>query len=114
MYHGSRVHRELPPQGQATPVQTTASGTLTIAIKDFAFNPGSVAVTKGTTVTWVNQDTMQHNVVNLASGSLAEGAYFKSQTLSGGQSYSFRFDNPGTYPYYCSIHPSMKATITVV
>jgi plastocyanin len=88
-------------------------GTSTVSIQNFAFNPTSITVPKGTTVTWVNQDSTNHEIVNDAQGTTAQGALFTSNSLSKGASYSFKFDNAGTYPYHCSIHPSMKATVIV-
>ena len=100
----------------STPPATTQAqvpGAMIVNIQNFAFNPASITVPKGTTVTWVNQDTTNHEIVNDAQGSIAQGALFTSNSLSKGASYSFKFENPGTYPYHCSIHPSMKATVTV-
>jgi plastocyanin len=82
-------------------------------IQDFAFNPASITVAKGTTVTWVNQDAANHQIINDAQGSITQGALFSSNALQKGASYSFTFDTPGTYPYHCAIHPTMKATVTV-
>ena len=96
-----------------TPQPTTVAGNVTVAIQNFAFTPQKVTVTKGSTVTWVNQDAFEHEVVNDASGSNAAGAIFKSNSLGKGASYSFTFTSPGVYPYHCSIHPSMTGTITV-
>jgi plastocyanin len=93
--------------------QTQVSGSTTVTMQNFAFSPASITVPKGTTVTWVNQDTSDHKIVNDAQGSIAQGALFTSNSLPKGASYSFKFDNPGTYPYHCSIHPSMKATVIV-
>jgi len=93
--------------------QTQVPGTMTVNIQNFAFNPASITVPKGTTVTWVNQDSANHEIVNDAQGSIAQGALFTSNSLPKGASYSFKFDNTGTYPYLCSIHPSMKATVIV-
>jgi plastocyanin len=102
---------------QQTAVATTqpapAAGNATVTIKNFAFAPQTVTVTKGSTVTWVNEDAFEHTVVNDASGSNAAGAVFKSNSLAKGASYSFTFTTPGVYPYHCGIHPSMTATITV-
>jgi len=92
---------------------TQVLGATTVNIENFAFNPASIAVPKGTTVTWVNQDTTDHQIVNDAQGTIAQGALFTSNSLPKGASYSFKFDNPGTYPYHCSIHPSMKAMVIV-
>lgn len=99
--------------GSITPPQTTVTGGNSVLIKNFAFSPQAITVSQGSTVTWTNQDSAEHQIINDASGSNAEGAVFKSTLLPNGASYSFRFDIPGTYPYHCSIHPSMKGTITV-
>jgi len=93
--------------------QTQVPGATMVNIQNFAFNPASITVPKGTTVTWVNQDTANHQIVNDAQGSIAQGAIFTSNSLAKDARYSFTFDTPGTYPYHCSIHPSMKATVIV-
>jgi plastocyanin len=81
--------------------------TMTVSIKDFAFNPPNATVAPGTTVTWVNNDQVPHTAT-------ANDGTFDSGTLQPGQSYSFAFDEPGTYAYHCNIHPYMTATITVI
>jgi plastocyanin len=83
-----------------------ASGTATIDVKNFAFSPMNLTVTKGTKVTWKFEDSAQHTVK-------ANDGSFSSPALSGGKTYSFTFDKVGTYPYICSIHQYMTATITV-
>src|SRR5215208_1895164 len=77
--------------------------TMTVSIKNFAFNPPNTTVSPGTTVTWVNNDQTAHTVT-------ANDGAFDSGTLQPGQSYSFAFDKPGTYAYHCNIHPTMTAT----
>jgi plastocyanin len=95
----------------ATPTQVP--GTMTVNIQNFAFVPANITVPKGTTVTWVNLDTSTHQIRNDIHGSIAQGALFSSDSLLKDARYSFKFDTPGTYPYYCSIHPSMKGTVIV-
>ena len=80
--------------------------TMTVSIKNFAFDPPNATVTPGTTVTWVNNDQVPHTAT-------ANDGAFDSGTLQPGQSYSFKFDKPGTYAYHCNIHPDMTATVTV-
>jgi plastocyanin len=80
--------------------------TVTVSIKDFAFDPPNASVAPGTTVTWVNDDQVPHTVT-------ANDGAFDSGTLQPGQSYSFKFDKPGTYAYHCNIHPDMTATVSV-
>jgi len=77
----------------------------TVTIKNFMFAM-DVTVTPGSTVTWKNLDGEPHTVAS------ADGL-FRSSALDQGDSFSFKFDKPGVYKYICSIHPKMKATITV-
>jgi plastocyanin len=84
----------------------TAADTNTIAIKDFHFSPISLAVPAGTTVTWKNLDGEPHTVVSI------EGV-FRSGGLDQDDSFTFKFDKPGTYKFVCSIHPQMLGTILV-
>jgi plastocyanin len=102
-------------QGPVAPTTTPLEipGTPTITIQNFAFSPATITVPRGATVTWVNKDSASHTIVSDAQGSVAQGAVFTSNSLANGASYSFKFDSPGTYPYHCSIHPTMKATVIV-
>lgn len=92
----------------AAPKQTAAVEPNTITIDNFTFGPQTITVTAGTTVTWINHDDEPHTVVN-------EGAprLFKSQALDTDDKFAFRFDKPGTYQYFCSIHPHMTGTVVV-
>lgn len=80
--------------------------TVSITIQNFAFSPATITIPAGTTVTWTNQDTVAHTATS-------DTGAWDSGTLATGQSYSHTFDTPGTYPYHCTIHPFMKATIIV-
>jgi len=84
--------------------------TMTVSIKNFAFDPpnATATVSPGTTVTWVNNDQVPHTVT-----ATNPAGVFDSGTLQPGQSYSFAFDKPGAYAYHCNIHPDMTATVTV-
>jgi plastocyanin len=82
-----------------------------LAISGYAFYPSSVTVTKGTTVTWVNMDFVQHTVTS--GTEQAPTGLFDSNPLSHMQSFSYTFTSPGTYTYYCDLHPSMTGTIQV-
>ena len=91
----------------ALSVGTHASaGTANIVMKNFDFSPMGVTIAAGTTVTWKNLDGEPHTVVS------ADGL-FRSGALDENDTYSYRFDKPGTYRYVCSIHPKMMATVTV-
>jgi plastocyanin len=94
-----------------TPIEIP--GTPTVTMQNLAFSPATITVPRGTTVIWVNKDSASHTIVSDARGSVAQGSVFTSNSLANGASYSFKFDNPGTYQYHCSIHPTMKATVIV-
>jgi plastocyanin len=78
-----------------------------ILISNFAFSPATMTVAVGTKVTWMNQDSATHTVVS------DDGKTFQSGGIAQGQTYSFTFTTAGTFAYHCSVHPQMKATITV-
>jgi len=95
------------PSTQAPISSTAVSGSkVDITISGFKFDPDTVTVTIGTTVTWTNQDTTAHTVV-------ADDGSWKSDSLAKGATFSFTFDKAGTYTYICSIHPTMKGTVIV-
>ena len=77
-----------------------------IVVKDFMFQPTSLTVKAGSTVTWTNMDEEPHTVVST-------GGVFRSNALDTKDSFSFKFDQPGTYRFVCSIHPQMVGTIVV-
>jgi plastocyanin len=78
-----------------------------VEIRGFAFNPGVLRVSVGTTVVWTNQNGATHTVT-------ADAGAFDSGQLGQGQSYSFTFDSVGTFNYHCELHPAMQGTIEVV
>lgn len=73
-----------------------------------AFVPGELTITVGDTVTWTNSDTVPHTVTSDDGGPLDSGI------IDGGGSWSYTFTEPGTYSFYCEVHPSMQGTVTVV
>jgi 3',5'-cyclic-AMP phosphodiesterase len=77
-----------------------------VKIDNFSFTPKSLTVKAGTTVTWMNQDDIPHNVVSTEKK-------FSSPVLDTDQHFSFKFQEPGSYPYYCKIHPMMTGTVVV-
>jgi plastocyanin len=102
-----------PPQ--TTEMQTvTATPTLqktpsvsenTIRIKNFAFDPANITMKVGSTVRWVNQDSVPHRIL------FADGA--DSTILAPSQSWSRKIDKAGTFDYSCTIHPTMQGTVIV-
>lgn len=93
------------PVSNATPQAASGSKIVDVSISNFAFTPASVTVSTGDTVRWTNQDSATHTV---------KGSFFESGSLAQGDTYEFTFTEPGVYDYACSIHPSMKGTVTVV
>jgi amicyanin len=77
-----------------------------IGIDNFTFNPQRLTVKAGSTVTWTNKDDIPHAIA-------AVNKEFKSKALDTGDAYSFTFAAPGTYQYFCSLHPHMTGTIVV-
>jgi 3',5'-cyclic-AMP phosphodiesterase len=88
------------------PTLGSAAAGRIVKIDNFSFAPKALTVTAGTTVMWTNHDDIPHNVVS------TERKFF-SPVLDTDQNFSFRFQEPGSYPYYCKIHPMMTGTIVV-
>jgi plastocyanin len=80
--------------------------TSSVQIVGFAFQPATMTIPVGATVTWTNQDAVQHT-------STSDTGLWNSGPLDQGKSFSFTFTQPGTYAYHCAIHPYMTASITV-
>jgi plastocyanin len=83
-----------------------APNKVTVLIKDFDFAPMDVTIPTGGSVTWTNRDGEPHTVTSV-------DGQFRSGALDQDQSFTFTFAKPGTYAYLCSIHPKMRATVTV-
>jgi plastocyanin len=79
-----------------------------IEIKDFAFNPQTLTVKSGEQITWINRDEEPHTVVSV------EKQFKKSTALDTDQIFTVTAGAPGTYTYFCSVHPKMTGTIVVV
>jgi plastocyanin len=84
-----------------------AGGEVEIKMQNIAFSPTSATVKVGQKVTWTNDDSVDHNVT------AQSGADFKSKNFGSGGTFSFTPDKAGTINYVCTIHPGMKATLTV-
>ena len=77
-----------------------------VKIDNFSFAPGTLTVAVGTTVTWTDRDDIPHTVVS------TDGV-FKSKVLDTDEKFSFTFNKPGAFPYFCSIHPKMTGKVVV-
>jgi plastocyanin len=78
-----------------------------ISIDNFTFNPATVTVKAGATVTWTNKDDIPHGIA--ATGN----TFARSKAMDTDGTYSFTFTTPGTYKYFCYMHPQMTGTIVV-
>ena len=87
--------------------QSSASGAITI--KNMMFTPSQISIAKGGTVTWTNNDSTVHRVVD----DLTNVGGPASGDIQPGSTYSFTFNKTGSFQYHCSIHPSMRGTIVV-
>ncbi len=86
------------------PTATVQPTTASVDIQNYAFNPATLTIPRGTTVVWNQKDSVTHTV---------SGTGFDSGDLSPGMTFSHTFNDTGTYNYGCSIHTYMKGTIIV-
>lgn len=77
-----------------------------VKIDNFSFTPSTVTVSAGTTVRWTNRDDIPHTVAS-------DDNTFKSNALDTDDEFSYTFTKPGTYSYFCSLHPKMTGKIVV-
>lgn len=85
-----------------------AAAEVTVHIKDFFMDPGTITVKPGTKVTWINDGPTIHTTT-----STSHPAVWDSGILQVGQKFSYVFTKPGDYPYWCSLHPQMVGTVIV-
>jgi plastocyanin len=94
------AHEHQGMMGQSTPMVWS------VAIEDFYFEPGNVAIQPGDTIIWVNEGNSPHTVTS-------DNGQFYSEVLNPGESFMLTFPEAGTFTYYCEIHPSMTGSVTV-
>ncbi|MCS6936919.1 MAG: CHRD domain-containing protein [Candidatus Bipolaricaulota bacterium] len=104
-YHGGSPHQTQIPSAQEVIVRIEGSND-PYGYGTASFNPATVNIAPGTTVTWVNEDSIAHNVTS-------RDGLFDSPVLNRGQRFSYKFDRPGTYGYFCKIHPAMTGQVIV-
>jgi plastocyanin len=91
---------------RAVAAQPAPAAAAEVEIDQFAFVPQRITVKAGTTVTWISEDDVPHTVAS-------SNKLFKSKALDTGDKFSFTFTTPGTYAYFCSVHPHMRGTVVV-
>jgi len=94
------------PPSLASPQQVAKVAGPQVHIDNFQFSPATLTVSAGTTVLWTNQDDMVHTVTS-------SDRVFSSPSLETDQTFTFTFTKPGTYTYFCKLHPRMTATVIV-
>ncbi len=99
---------------------SSANGASMVNLRLIAFKPENITVPAGSTVTWKNEDGTDHTVTSGTVAQQGGGATanpdgkFESGTLSGGGQFSFTFGSPGTFAYFCKLHPAtMRGQVTV-
>jgi amicyanin len=90
----------LPAWGETKPAAA-------ISIDNFTFAPAKLTVKAGTTVTWTNRDDIPHGIAS------ANNAFPRGAAMDTDGTFSFTFTTPGTYQYFCYIHPHMVGTVVV-
>jgi plastocyanin len=93
-------------QAVASPDALAASGTHTIVIADMKFVPETLTVKAGDTIVWVNQDFFPHTAT-------AQDKTFDSRDIATNKSWKYVAKKKGSFPYICTLHPTMKATLIV-
>jgi len=88
------------------PAAARSDGGGQVHIDNFTFSPPTMTVSKGTEVTWTNQDDIPHSIVLEAIG-------VRSKALDTDKTFSYRFEKAGTFSYVCGLHPHMHAQVVV-
>mgnify|MGYP001573859328 CR=1 FL=1 len=104
LYGGTQNRTTAIPTPTPTPAQVAPGEANDVNIQNFAFAPETLIIKKGATVTWTNNDSAPHQI---------KSDTFNSERLSNGQSFSFTFNDAGSFDYICSLHPSMTGKIIV-
>ena len=86
----------------------TQVGTANVGIVNYQYYPKTLTVKKGTTVTWTNEDAAAHTVTSIGANLILNSALFGEN-----KTYSYTFNEVGTFDYYCKPHPYMKGTVVV-
>jgi plastocyanin len=96
------------PDAKEAPGTSASAARNQVVIDNFTFSPATLTVSAGTKVTWSNHDDVPHTAT-----STAKPRVFDSRTLDTDEQFSFVFTTPGTYDYFCAVHPKMTGRIIV-
>jgi len=92
--------------GLVLAVGAAQAATVEVTIDNFTFSPQQITVKAGDTVTWINHDDIPHTATS-------KTGVFRSKALDSDDKFSFTFATPGTYAYFCALHPHMTGSIVV-
>lgn len=87
-------------------VSAAQAATIEVKVDNFVFNPQQVTVKAGDTVIWTNHDDIPHTVTS-------KTGVFRSKALDTDDKFSFTFATPGSFAYFCALHPHMTGSIVV-
>jgi plastocyanin len=90
----------------AVGAQAFGGRSVDVGIKEFKFAPAALEIPRGTTVTWVNHDEETHTITSTTGA-------FTSRGLGNDETFTQTFARPGSYEYFCALHPKMRATVIV-
>lgn len=102
------VHSQMSdmPMKSSNTTPTKPANANEVVIENFVFAPAVLTVKAGTKVTWVNRDDEPHTATD-------DDRRFNSKTLDTNDQFTFTFTQPGTYNYFCALHPKMRGQIVV-
>ena len=106
---GGRTTRTARTAAAAPTATATPTPTFTSNISGYSLS--NITISAGTVIKWINSHSAPHTVTSGTPGNLSD--IWDSGTISNGNSYSYEFSNSGTFQYFCKIHTSMRATVTV-
>lgn len=93
-------------ESSLTPSPTQAVTNSLVIMKNLKYSPSTITISVGTTVNWVNQESLSHTITS-------DTELFDSGVMSEGESYSFTFNEKGTFQYHCTLHSGMRGTVIV-
>lgn len=97
----------MPGSTFAAAPENKAATSTEVKIDNFSFSPAVITVPAGTTIRWTNRDDIPHTVVS------DDHTTFKSKVLDTDEQFTYTFTKPGTYSYFCSVHPKMTGKVVV-
>jgi len=92
----------------------TEPGANEVLIREFAFDPGTITIEMGESITWRNVGNVSHTATSGNPGDADLGSVFRSELLAPGDTFTHRFDEPGDFVYFCETHPTTMRGAHVV